>query len=92
MRVQDIYGLAEIQGKSADEILQALPDLSLAQVHAALSYYFDHREGILNEMREDEDFAEQMRILAGPGPLEQKLRRTTPQCAEFSSVIDSACD
>src|SRR5687768_18425922 len=71
VRVQDIYALAEVQGKSADEVLQALPSLTLSQVHAALSYYFDHRESILNEMREDEEFSQQLRKLAGPGPLEQ---------------------
>ncbi|HEV3342122.1 MAG TPA: DUF433 domain-containing protein [Pirellulales bacterium] len=64
VRVQDIYTLAEIQGNSPDEIVSALPHLTLAQVHAALSYYFDHREGILREMREDEEYVRRQRELA----------------------------
>src|SRR2546422_10682719 len=74
VRVQDIYALAEVQGKQPGEIVQALPHLTLAQVHAALSYYFDHREAILQEIREDEDFVRQLRASAGPGVLEQHLK------------------
>lgn len=33
-------------GQSPDEIVVALPHLSLAQVFDALSYYFDHREEV----------------------------------------------
>jgi uncharacterized protein (DUF433 family) len=74
VRVQDIYALAEIQGKTPGEIVQALPSLTLAQVHAALSYYFDHRQAIVQEMREDEEFVRQFRALNGPGVLEQRLK------------------
>jgi uncharacterized protein (DUF433 family) len=56
VRVQDVYALAEIHGKTPGEIVQALPSLTLAQVHAALSYYFDHRPSIVQEMQEDEEF------------------------------------
>lgn len=31
------------QGDTAEEILEAFPNLSAAQVHAALSYYYEHR-------------------------------------------------
>ena len=37
--------------ESADEITEALPQLTLAQVHAALAYYYDHREEIEEELR-----------------------------------------
>ncbi len=74
-RVQDVYALAEIQGLSADQIIVQLSHLSLGQVHAALSYYFDHREQILQELREDADFLEVFRMHAGPSPLRQRLER-----------------
>ena len=74
VRVQDIYALAEIQGQSPDAIVCALPHLTLAQVHAALSYYFDHREGILREMREDEEFVRRQRESAGSESLRERLR------------------
>lgn len=72
VRVQDIYFLSEVDGKSSEEIVAELPHLTLGQVHAALSYYFDHRDEILEEIREDDAFAAQMRAQFGPGPLERR--------------------
>jgi uncharacterized protein (DUF433 family) len=74
VRVQDIYVDSEVLGKSPDEIVAALPHLSLAQVHAALAYYFDHREEIIDQLRQDEQFVALMKGRTGPGPLETKLR------------------
>jgi uncharacterized protein (DUF433 family) len=73
VRVQDIYALTEIHGLSADQIVEQLPHLTLGQVYAGLSYLFDHREQILSEVREDEEFVRMMRDKTGPGPLEQRL-------------------
>lgn len=72
-RVQDIYTLAEIHGLTPDQIVEQLPHLTLGQVHAALAYYFDHRQEIQSELREDEQFVEMLRRQTGPGPLEQRL-------------------
>lgn len=74
VRVQDVYAFSELQGLTADEIVDALPHLTLGQVHAALAYYFDHREEILNEVREDEAFVKHFRATHGDGPLARKLR------------------
>ncbi len=72
IRVSDIYAYAEIQAMTADQIVEQLPHLSLGQVHAALSYYFDHRDQVLQEIREDEEFVRLMRERTGPGPLEMR--------------------
>jgi uncharacterized protein (DUF433 family) len=69
IRVSDIYGYAEIQGLAPDQIVEQLPHLSLGQVHAALSFFYDHRDQILCEVREDEEFVSLMRERTGPGPL-----------------------
>ena len=42
-------------GMTVDEILQALPHLSAAQVHSGLAYYFDHQEEIDRDRAENED-------------------------------------
>ena len=73
VRVQDIYALSELQAKTPDEIVAALPQLSLSQVHSALAYYFQHRDEILQEIREDDDFIAEMKAKLGPGPLAQRL-------------------
>jgi uncharacterized protein (DUF433 family) len=73
VRVQDIYVDAEVLGKSPEQIVAGLPHLTLAQVHAALAYYFDHRDQILDELRQDEQFLAVIKKQTGPGPLETKL-------------------
>lgn len=73
IRVSDIYGYAEIQRLAPDQIVEQLPHLSLGQVHAALSFFYDHRDQILHEIREDEEFVRLTRERTGPGPLEMKL-------------------
>ncbi|HJS08553.1 MAG TPA: DUF433 domain-containing protein [Pirellulales bacterium] len=73
IRVQDIAVWHEMQGQSANDIVGRFPQLSLADVHAALAYYFDHRDEILRQMREDADFVAQVKAQLGPGPLARKL-------------------
>jgi uncharacterized protein (DUF433 family) len=75
IRVWDIYVLHERLGKTADEILADYPQLSLADVHAALAYYFDHQREIDSQMKSADDFVEQLKSLTGPGPLAEKLAR-----------------
>jgi uncharacterized protein (DUF433 family) len=77
VRVQDIYAQAEIHGRTAEEIVEGLPHLTLGQVHAALSYLYDHREDILREMREDEAFVSELRSKAGPSLLEKHRKKPT---------------
>ena len=49
------------------------PSLTLANVYAALAYFYDNRAEIEKTAAEDERFAEEMHRKLGPGPLEQKL-------------------
>jgi uncharacterized protein (DUF433 family) len=44
------------QGKSPEEIRGVYPDLSVAQVHAALTYYYDHPAEIEAELAADADW------------------------------------
>jgi uncharacterized protein (DUF433 family) len=61
IRVQDIYVCHELKGLSPDEILQAYPTITLADVHAAMAYYWDHQEEIQRQMKEDEEFVDSLR-------------------------------
>ena len=58
--VQNIVIWHERMGKTADEIATEY-DLTLADVYAALAYYFDHRPEIDREMEESEAFVEALR-------------------------------
>jgi uncharacterized protein (DUF433 family) len=58
--VQNIVIWHECMGKSADEV-GAEYNLTLADVYAALVYYFDHRDEIDQTTEEDKAFVEMLR-------------------------------
>ncbi len=57
VRVQDVV-LWNEEGLSPDEIVSRVPSISLADIHAALAYYYDHREEVDRQIREDDDYAD----------------------------------
>lgn len=69
--VQNIVIWHERLGVSADEIA-AEYGLSLADVYAALAYYYDHRDEIDRAIREDEEFIAELRRRT-PSVLREKL-------------------
>ncbi|MEK7755556.1 MAG: DUF433 domain-containing protein [Acidobacteriota bacterium] len=74
VRVLDIVACSEHQGMTPDEIVSNLPSLTLADVHAALAYYFDHLEEIQEEMRAEKALADEVRR-NHPSLVEAKLRQ-----------------
>lgn len=75
--VQNVMIWHERMGKSADEIATE-HDLALADVYAALAYYFDHRAEIDESIREGDAFAEALRERT-PSKLSQKLAAREPR-------------
>ena len=57
VRVVDIVFLQK-EGYTPEQMLEEYPDLNLAQVHAALTYYYDHPEEIDAYIAEDEAWDE----------------------------------
>ena len=53
IRVMDIVVWHEHQKKSPDEIIASFPQLTFAEIHAALAYYFDNREEIAALFEQD---------------------------------------
>lgn len=72
IKVQDIVVWHERLGRSADEIAEE-HDLTLADVYAALAYYFDHRPEIDQSIEEGTAFADALRSRT-PSKVSQKLR------------------
>ncbi|MEW6249346.1 MAG: DUF433 domain-containing protein [Planctomycetota bacterium] len=70
IRVQDIVAWYEYHGMTPDEIVSGYPQITLADVHAALAYYHAHRAEIQQQMQEDAEFADGLR---------QADPRATPQ-------------
>ena len=75
IKVQHVVIWHERMGMTPDEIVATYPGLTLADVHAALSYYHDHREAIRADIQADEEFVAQMRANSPPSPLQEKLKQ-----------------
>jgi len=68
----DIVMRHEDLGMSPDEIIAAYPKLSLSDVHAALTYYFDNVDEIRSDIRGNHQIAEQLRA-SFPSKLKTRL-------------------
>lgn len=66
VRVQDIVIYHERFGQSAEEIARSLPHLTIAQVHAALAYYFEDREAIWVCLNEDAEAVDDLKPTVSP--------------------------
>ena len=61
VRVLDIVVWHEYQGMTPDEIASQVPTITLADVHAALAYYFDHVAEIQEEIRAERALGDEFR-------------------------------
>jgi uncharacterized protein (DUF433 family) len=73
IRVMDIVVWHEMRGYCPDEIVLMFPGITLADVHAALAYYFDNREEIEADFRRNEELAQALKAQF-PSRLQEKLR------------------
>lgn len=62
------------QGWDAAEIHAQHPHLSLAQIHAALSYYYDHKAELDADIERRNLRVDALRTAAGESPLIRRLR------------------
>ncbi len=73
IKVADVAIWYERMGLSPEEIVSSWPSLSLSDVHAALAYYYDHREQVDTDIRRGEEFADKIR--AGQPSIFEKVRQ-----------------
>ncbi|HEX3599803.1 MAG TPA: DUF433 domain-containing protein [Lacipirellulaceae bacterium] len=66
IRVWDVHVWHHLRGQSPEQIITDFPQLTLADVHAALAHYFDHRDEIQQQMKEAEEFVDEMRRTQSP--------------------------
>jgi len=62
-------------GSSPEEIHLQYPHLSLAQIYAAISYYFDHQAEFDAEIERQLEEVDASRAKAIDSPVREKLRR-----------------
>lgn len=72
IRVMDIVVWNQLRGYSPDELVAMFPGIGLADIHAALAYYFDNRMEIDEEFASDEVAAKEL-LSKHPAKLSGKL-------------------
>ena len=74
IRVQDVVIWHEKLGMSPDEIVHQYPTITLADVYAALAYYWDHRDEIERVVQTEHALVDEFRK-SHTTPLQDKLKR-----------------
>ncbi|HEY8747024.1 MAG TPA: DUF433 domain-containing protein [Tepidisphaeraceae bacterium] len=74
IKVVELIAVKGANGWDADELARQYPHLTLAQIHAALSYYYDHQAAVDAEIeRIDREYREH-RAAAPETPLQKRIR------------------
>ena len=71
-----------VHGWSPEEICAQYPHLTLAEVHAAFAYYYDHQAELDTQIEADYRFIEEQRTAAGESPVARKLRASAVAFAD----------
>jgi len=74
MKVVELVVEKMAYGWSTEELHFQHPYLTLAQIHSALAYYWDHADELDRDIECDLESVEQTRREAGPSPLIARLR------------------
>jgi uncharacterized protein (DUF433 family) len=77
IKVKHVAVWHEQMGMTPTEIVATYPTITLAQVHAALAYYYDHQGEIQAEIEEERRFVEKLRA-GQPSILEKVRQRNAP--------------
>jgi uncharacterized protein (DUF433 family) len=75
IRVMDIVLWHEKRGYSPNEIVDMFPGITLADLYAALTYYFDNRQEIEDEFKKSDEWSEWVKANIPskiPGELREK--------------------
>lgn len=74
-RVIDVAMERNEFGYSPEEVCRQHPHLTLAQVHSALAYYFDHKDRLDADIERRKNKAETLRRELEDSELQERLRR-----------------
>lgn len=73
IKVKHVYTWVERMGMSPAQVVAAYPSLSMAQVHAALAYYWSHRDEIHQDMADEDELVADLKARRGPSKIHERL-------------------
>jgi uncharacterized protein (DUF433 family) len=75
MKVQHLIGAWKSGADSPEKLQTSYPELSLAQIHDALAYYYDHKAEIDAKIEQDYLEVERLRAQSPAGATRAELER-----------------
>jgi uncharacterized protein (DUF433 family) len=82
IKVRHVAVWHEQMGMTPTEIVATYPTITLAQVHAALAYYYDHRDEIRAAIEEEHRFVEELKAKSPPSKLQLLLQARKPDAPD----------
>jgi len=73
IKVKHIYTWVERMGMTPAQVVAEYPHLTMAQVHAALAYYWSHQGEIHQDIENEEKLVAELRAKAEPSKLQERL-------------------
>jgi len=60
IRVRHVYVWVEESGMTPAQVIEQFPHLTMAQIHAALAYYWSHQDEIRQEIADEDRLVEEL--------------------------------
>src|ERR1700745_2526340 len=79
IKVKHVYLWVEQMGMTPAQVVAEYPHLTMAQVHAALAYYWSHQDEIQKDIEEEEKLVAELKAKAGPSKIQERLAELNAQ-------------
>ena len=73
IKVKHVYTWVERMGMTPAQVVADYPHLSMAQVHAALTYYWSHPDEIHQDIENEEKIVAELKAQAGSSKIQERL-------------------
>jgi uncharacterized protein (DUF433 family) len=73
IKVKHVYIWVERMGMTPAHVVEEYPHLTMAQVHAALAYYWSHRDEIHQDIDNEDKLVAELKAKAGPSKILERL-------------------
>src|SRR6266571_7785221 len=71
IKVKHVYTWVEQMGRTPAQVVAEYPHLTMAQVHAALAYYWSHQDEIHRDIENEEKLVAELKAKAAPSKLSE---------------------
>jgi len=73
IKVKHVYTWVERMGMTPAQVVTEYPHLTMAQVHAALAYYWSHRDEIHQDIDNEQKLVAELKATAEPSKIQERM-------------------